>query len=106
MPPARPSRADTVSSPAADARVRPSEPRTYAHPRLWRRLSAPLIAAMHAGRAPRPPMPVEVRRELLEPLLPDSALLEELTGESFTDWRRDTGRGSFTARARSAEPAR
>ena len=78
----------------------------HAHPEVWRRLSAPLIAAMHAGRAPRPAMPVEVRREVLEPLLPDIALLEELTGESFADWRRDTGRGSFTSRARSASAAR
>src|SRR3712207_3135104 len=77
----------------------------YAHPQLWRRLSAPLIAALHAGRAPRPPMPVEVRREVLEPLLPDIALLEDLTGESFADWRRDTGRGSFTSRGRSAQAA-
>jgi hypothetical protein len=43
-------------------------------------------------------MPVEVRREVLAPLLPDIALLEELTGESFGDWRRDTGRGDFRSR--------
>ena len=46
-----------------------------------------------------------MRREVLEPLLPDIALLEELTGESFADWRRDTGRGHFTPAARRRESA-
>ena len=77
----------------------------YTHPQVWRRLSAPLITAMHAGKAPRPTMPVEVRREVLEPLLSDISLLEELTGESFADWRRDTGRGHFSARGRAAGSA-
>jgi hypothetical protein len=77
----------------------------FAHPAVWRRLSAPLIAALHTGRGPRPALPVDVRREVLEPLLPDIALLEELTGESFADWRRDTGRGHFSARGRSSGSA-
>jgi sulfotransferase family protein len=67
-------------------------------PQVWRQVSRPLVAALHAGRVPRPPMPVEVRRAVLAPLLPDIALLEELTGESFDDWRRDTGRGDFRSR--------
>ncbi|MGY1784946.1 sulfotransferase family protein [Geodermatophilus sp. SYSU D00698] len=70
----------------------------YAPPQVWRQVSRPLLAALHARRAPRPPMPVEVRREVLAPLLPDVALLEELTGESFDDWRSDTGRGDFRSR--------
>ena len=56
---------------------------------------------MFAGGAARPPLPVEVRREVLDPLLPDIELLEELTGESFDDWKGDTGRGHFGARRRS-----
>jgi hypothetical protein len=75
----------------------------HAPPQVWRQVSRPLLAALHAGRAPRPPMPTEVRRAVLEPLLPDIALLEELTGESFDDWRRDTGRGDF--RSRRGAPA-
>jgi hypothetical protein len=67
-------------------------------PQVWRQVSRPLIAALHAGRAPRPPLPVEVRREVLAPLLPDIELLEELTGESFADWKGDTGRGDFRSR--------
>jgi hypothetical protein len=35
---------------------------------------------------------------VLEPLLPDIELLEQLTGESFADWRAEVGRGSFDAR--------
>jgi Sulfotransferase family len=67
-------------------------------PQVWRQVSRPLTAALHAGRAPRPALPVEVRREVLAPLLPDVALLEELTGESFADWKGDTGRGDFRSR--------
>ncbi|MGY1777178.1 sulfotransferase family protein [Geodermatophilus sp. SYSU D00804] len=70
----------------------------YAPPQVWRQVSRPLLAALHAQGASRPPMPVEVRREVLAPLLPDVALLEELTGESFDDWRSDTGRGDFRSR--------
>ena len=71
----------------------------HAPPQVWRQASRPLLAALHAGRAPRPPLPVEVRRELLGPLLPDIELLEDLTGESFADWKGDTGRGDFRSRS-------
>ena len=67
-------------------------------PQVWRQAARPVIAALHAGKAPRPPLPVEVRRTVLDPLLPDIALLEELTGESFADWKGDTGRGDFRSR--------
>jgi sulfotransferase family protein len=78
----------------------------YAPPRVWRQVSRPLVATLHAGRAPRPPMPVEVRREVLEPLLPDIELLEQLTGESFADWKGDTGRGDFSSRSAGPAPGR
>ena len=76
----------------------------YAPPQVWRQVSRPLVAALHAGRTSRPAMPVEVRREVLEPLLPDIELLEELTGESFADWRSDTGRGDFRSRSARSTP--
>jgi hypothetical protein len=78
----------------------------YAPPQVWRQASRPLTAALHARRAQRPPLPVEVRREVLAPLLKDIALLEELTGESFDDWRSDSGRGDFRSRAAAAGGAR
>jgi hypothetical protein len=39
---------------------------------------------------------------VLAPLLSDIDLLEELTGESFADWRSDTGRGDFRSRQTAA----
>ena len=48
-------------------------------------------------------MPVAVRREVLEPLLPDIALLEEVLGESFADWKGDTGRGHLGSRKTFSE---
>ena len=72
---------------------------SWAPPALWRQASRPLLASLHAGRSPRPPMPPEVRREVLAPLLEDVALLEELTGQSFADWRCDVGRGDYRSRA-------
>ena len=71
----------------------------FAPPQVWRQASRPLVAALHAGRAPRPTLPVEVRREVLAPLLPDIELLEELSGTSFADWKGDTGRGDFRSRS-------
>ena len=76
----------------------------YVPPQMWRQASRPLTAALHAGRIPRPPLPVEVRREALAPLLADIALLEELTGESFLDWKGDAGRGDFRSRQVPAVP--
>ena len=76
-------------------------------PEVWRQASRPLIAALHAGRTSRPPLPVDVRREVLGPLLPDIELLEELTGESFADWKGDAGRGDFRSRqAQEGVPSR
>jgi hypothetical protein len=73
---------------------------------VWRRFSRPLVAAVHTGRTRRPPLPVDVRREVLGPLLPDIALLEDLTGESFADWKGDAGRGDYRSRqAREGVPS-
>jgi Sulfotransferase family len=68
-------------------------------PQVWRVASRPLIAALHAARTPRKSLTVEVRRQVLDLLREDIALLEDLTGQSFTDWKADTGRGHFAARA-------
>jgi hypothetical protein len=70
----------------------------FVPPQVWRQVSRPLIAALHDGHAPRPRPSVEVRREVLVPLLPDIELLEELTGESFEDWKGDVSRGHFRER--------
>jgi hypothetical protein len=76
-------------------------------PQVWRQLSRPLVAGLHSRHSSRPHLSVEARREVLEPLLEDIALLEELTGGSFADWKGDTGRGSFAARTGgAASPSR
>jgi hypothetical protein len=70
-------------------------------PQLWRRASRPLLRAMHIGQSdPRPALSPSQRTEVLEPLLPDIDRLENVTGESFADWRGTQGRGSFAERAK------
>jgi len=72
----------------------------HAPPQLWRRASRPLVAALqHGGPGRRPRLQPEQREALLADCLPDIALLEEVLGESFQDWRSTTGRGSFVERA-------
>ena len=72
-------------------------------PRVWRRLSRPLIDQLQKGGDPaRPKLTPDQRRVLLEPHLPDIALLEEVTGESFDAWRTTERAGdSFASRAAS-----
>jgi hypothetical protein len=67
-------------------------------PRVWRRASRPLLAALHRHDGHRPELTPLQRRIALEPLLPDIDLLEQLTGTSYDDWRSDAGRGSFRNR--------
>ncbi len=70
-------------------------------PEIWRRASRPLTAALHFGGAEqRPRLDPDQRAELVAECLDDIALLEELTGQSFDDWRSTTGRGSFRERTK------
>lgn len=62
----------------------------WAPPRWWRVGAVPLLALRHRGGVARPRLTALERRAVLEPLLPDIALLEQVTGESFDDWRQDT----------------
>lgn len=70
----------------------------YAPPKVWRQVSRPLLAALHAGGTARPKLTVAQRREVLEPLVEDIQLLARITGRSYDDWLGDTGRGEFRAR--------
>jgi hypothetical protein len=68
-------------------------------PQLWRRASRPLIARLHKGGDPaRPRLTPGQRDALLEPHLPDIELLEQVTGESFEDWKGYRDGGSFETR--------
>lgn len=74
-------------------------------PRYWRRAERRLLTVLHRGGGQRPRLSIEDRRALLPYFAQDIALLESLTGESFADWRRETGRGGFVDRT-AADPAR
>jgi hypothetical protein len=72
-------------------------------PQLWRRASRPLLRAMHVGQPlDRPTLAADQRRAILEPLLPDIARLEAVTGLDFSDWKSNAGRGSFVQRSRQS----
>jgi hypothetical protein len=74
-------------------------------PGAWRAASRPLIDQLHQrGDVARPLLTPEQRVALREPFLEDIALLEQLTGESFDDWRAHRDGDSFATRqsARSA----
>jgi hypothetical protein len=60
--------------------------------------SVPLLKELHRGGVHRPELTAAQRRHVLAPLLEDVALLEQVTGQSFEDWRADAGRGSFRSR--------
>ena len=68
-------------------------------PQVWRRASEPLLAALQfRGPMQRPKLGVEQRSSLLGDCADDIALLEQVLGESFQDWRSAIGRGSFAER--------
>lgn len=68
-------------------------------PEVWRTLSKPLIAQLHrGGDHARPKLTPDQRSTLLEPHLADIELLEEVTGESFADWKSYRDGSSFTSR--------
>ena len=72
----------------------------YAPPRVWRRASAPLVAALQGGEeAHRPRLSAEQRERLLPAFASDIELLGRVSGEDFSDWLSTTSRGSFRERA-------
>jgi hypothetical protein len=72
-------------------------------PQVWRRASKPLISQLHGGgEASRPKLTEEQRAALREPFLPDIDLLEQVTGESFDDWRVYRDGSSFSTRREEA----
>jgi hypothetical protein len=68
-------------------------------PQAWRNLSRPLVGQLHQrGSTARPRLTSEQGEALRTPFLEDIALLEQLTGESYDDWRRHRDGGSFHTR--------
>ena len=75
-------------------------------PQHWRAVSRPLIDQLHGrGDPARPRLTPEQRAALQVPFLEDIDLLEQVTGESFADWRAHRDGDSFaTRRAGRATP--
>ena len=72
-------------------------------PQVWRTLSRPLISQLHkGGDASRPRLTPEQRQALLAPHLDDIDLLEQVTGESFDQWRTYRVGSSFASRKAGA----
>ena len=68
-------------------------------PEVWRRASRPLVARLHrGGDVARPRLTPDQRAALLEPHLADIELLEQVTGESYADWRGHRDGDSFHSR--------
>ena len=77
---------------------------SFVPPKVWRQVSKPMVSALHLGGPERrPKLDPEQRRELLQTCTDDIAVLEDVLGESFADWRSDVGRGSFRERAGRSE---
>ncbi|MDQ1515152.1 MAG: hypothetical protein QOE80_982 [Actinomycetota bacterium] len=75
-----------------------------APPQVWRAASRPLVWALHRDGIPRPELSVVTRRRLLAFYADDIVRLERVTGDSYSDWLADHGRGAFPARVVSPTP--
>jgi hypothetical protein len=100
-PLARPSRKYSVLAPLMRAGAALG---AHAPPQVWRKASVPLLWALHRGGTPRPELAVEARRRLLDYFANDVALLERITGDSFSDWLADRGGGEFSSRRLDLAP--
>jgi len=69
-------------------------------PKAWRIASRPLVGQLHQrGNPARPRLTPEQGEALRQPFLEDIALLEEITGDSYDDWRHHREGHSFHTRA-------
>jgi hypothetical protein len=68
-------------------------------PQAWRAASRPLVEQLHQrGNPARPRLTPEQGDALRRPFLEDIALLEQVTGESYDDWRAHRDGDSFATR--------
>jgi hypothetical protein len=71
-------------------------------PRAWRIAALPVLRALQAKDVARPALRPEQREVMLESFLADITLLEQVTGNDYSDWRGTGGRGSFLSRQAAA----
>ncbi len=67
-------------------------------PQLWRTASVPLLWLLRGTPRNRPELESAQRRELLSYFEDDIALLDAITGDSFSDWFAERGRGTYSVR--------
>jgi hypothetical protein len=68
-------------------------------PQAWRKVSRPIVGQLHQrGNAARPRLTAEQGEVLRKPFLDDIDLLEEITGESYDDWRSHRDGQTFHSR--------
>ena len=70
----------------------------FAPPQVWRTIERPLRAALHRGHRNRPEPTAEARTELVARFADDIALLSQLSGEDYSDWLAENGRGTYSVR--------
>ena len=70
----------------------------YAPPPVWRAAERPLRAALHRGHRNRPEPDPAVRTELVARFADDIARLGRVTGEDYSDWLAEKGRGTYSVR--------
>jgi hypothetical protein len=77
-------------------------------PEAWRAASRPLVGQLHQrGNPARPRLTPEQGEILRAPFLEDISLLEQVTGESFDDWRSHRDGHSFhTRQSERGDPGR
>lgn len=75
-------------------------------PQLWRKISGPLLEARRGRQKDRPELAGADRNELVSRLADDIALLEDVTGWPFDDWRGHRTGGTYSVRSSCAPSAR
>ena len=71
----------------------------FVPPQVWRTASRPIVGQLHQrGNPERPRLTPEQGELLRRPFLEDIALLEQVTGESYDDWRAHRDGGTFHTR--------
>jgi hypothetical protein len=74
------------------------------HPRVWRAVQRPLLAALQRDGKPRPRIRAIERAALVSHFAEDNGLLCELLGADYSDWLTLEGNGTYTVR-RSCDPS-
>ena len=67
-------------------------------PQVWRRVSRPILWALHANGGPRPFLDPATRRSLVAYYRDDVQRLAAITGDDYSVWLGDQGAGAYSVR--------